>query len=193
MTSPILDLDAPNIKSLVYTKTNIGGWFFDAFLKTTHTSKLTITEHPVQTGGSLNDHAFMQPRELVMEIGMSDVAMSLVPGQFSQRYSRSVTAFEVLQQLQQLRVPIQVHTRLGIYQNMLIETLSAPDDGASYHRLKCTVTLREVLVAQVKTVKVSARPLVTDMAQTGSPEPITLNQSMLKQMGVDKLLNGFGG
>jgi hypothetical protein len=180
-TSPILDLSAPEIKDLIYAKTNVGGWFFDAYLKMNHTSRLTITEHPVQTGAALTDHAFLQPRELSMDIGMSNVATSFVPGQFSQGYSRSVTAFQVLKDLQASRVPIQVHTRLGLYQNMLIEVLSAPDDYMTLNGLKATVTFREILVAQVKTVKISARPAVTDNSKRGSPEPVNPNQSILKQ------------
>lgn len=188
-TSPILDLSAPEIKDLVYTKTNIGGWFFDAYLKMTHTSRLTITEHPVQLGAALTDHAFLQPRELIMEVGMSNVATSFVPGQFSEGYSRSVTAFQVLKDLQALRVPIQVHTRLGLYQNMLIEVLSAPDDYTTLEGLRATVTFREILVAQVKTVQISSRPQVTNSANRGNPEPVNPNQSIITQ--VTNLM--FGG
>lgn len=188
-TSPILDLSAPEIKDLVFTKTNIGGWFFDAYLKMTHTSRLTITEHPVQLGAALTDHAFLQPRELIMEVGMSNVATSFVPGQFSEGYSRSVTAFQVLKDLQALRVPIQVHTRLGLYQNMLIEVLSAPDDYTTLEGLRATVTFREILVAQVKTVQISSRPQVTNSANRGNPEPVNPNQSIITQ--VTNLM--FGG
>lgn len=179
--NPILDLSADNIKSLVYTKTNIGGWFFDAYLKMTHTSRLTITDQPVQTGAALTDHAYLEPRELSMDIGMSNVAKSFVDGQFTGGYSRSVTAYEVLKQLQALRVPVQVHTRLGLYENMLVEVLSAPDDYTTLYGLQCTVTFREIMVAQVKTVKVSARPLVTGSANGGQPQPVQANQSLLKQ------------
>jgi hypothetical protein len=186
-TSRILDLASPQIKDLIYCKTNIGGWFFDAFLKMDHTSRLTITDHPVQTGAAITDHAFLQPRQLSMDIGMSNVAKSFVNGQFSSGYSRSATAFEVLKQLQQLRVPIQINTRLGLYKNMLIEVLSAPDDYTTLNGLRCTVTFREIIVAQVKTVRISARPQVTDKSNRGTPEPVQPNQSILKQV-LDKLI-----
>lgn len=180
--SPILDISSSDIKDLVYTKTNIGGWFFDAYLKMTHTSRLQITDHPVQIGSALTDHAILKPRELTMEVGMSDVATSFVPGQFEDGYSRSVRAFQILKQLQELRVPIQVHTRLGLYENMLIEVLSAPDDYTTLEGLRATVTFREIIVAQVKTVQISARSTVTDTLNRGSPEPTTPNQSILKQV-----------
>ncbi|MEK8128660.1 phage baseplate protein [Paenibacillus filicis] len=188
--SVILDLDSPDISQLVYTKTNIGGWFFDAFLKMEHTSRLTITEHPVQAGAAVSDHAFLQPRELSMDVAMSNVHESSVPGQFSGGYSRSVQAFYVLKELQQLRVPIQIHTRLGLYRNMMVEVLSAPDDFETLDGLHCSVTFKELNVAQVRTVKISSRPTVTDTSKRGSPEPITPNQSALSQMGLGKLLFG---
>lgn len=180
--SPLLDLADPSIVQLVYTKTNIGGWFFDAYLKMDHTSRLTITDHPVQAGAAVSDHAFLQPRELSMDVAMSNVNESRVPGQFTGGYSRSVQAFNVLKKLQELRVPIQIHTRLGLYPNMLVEVLSAPDDFTTLDGLRCTVTFREILVAQVTTVKISSRPQVTDSSKRGSPEPVTPNQSILKQV-----------
>ncbi|UUZ93234.1 hypothetical protein LJK87_50080 [Paenibacillus sp. P25] len=110
---PVLDLTADNIKDYVYVKTNVGGWFFDAWISMEHSSKLTITDHPVQTGAAISDHAFLQPRSLSMEIGMSDVATSFIPGQFDGDWSRSVAAYKVILELQRLRIPVQILTRLG--------------------------------------------------------------------------------
>jgi hypothetical protein len=182
--NPILDLNSKAIRSLIYIKTNIGGWYMDAFLRMTHTSRLKITSHPTQLGAMVSDHAYLEPRELVMEIGMSDAARSIIPGQFNGGWSRSVQAFRVLKALQAARVPFQVHTKLGIYQNMLIETLSAPDDYKTLLGLRCTVTMRELLVAQVKTVKISARPAVTDSANMGTVETKQPNRSLWLQIGL---------
>ncbi|MFC8686314.1 phage baseplate protein [Brevibacillus porteri] len=189
--NPILDLSSKPIASLVYLKTNIGGWFFDAFLRSTHTSRLNITQHPVQTGTALTDHAYLQPKEVSMEIGMSDTATSLIPGQFTGGWSRSVQAFKVLQELQALRVPLQVHSRLGLYQNMLIEEISAPDDYTTLWGLRCTVLLREIIVAQVRTVKISAKPSVTNQANKGKLEPDP--GSVLYQTGAGDVVKKLTG
>ena len=37
---------------LIYVKTNIAGYFFDAFLDMEHTSEMKITSHPVQQGAN---------------------------------------------------------------------------------------------------------------------------------------------
>lgn len=178
---PILDLNKSNIKNLVYVKTNVGGWFFDAFLNVDHKSDLEVTEHPVQTGASISDHSFLKPKELSMKIGMSDSAKSLVKGQFTGSWSRSVSAYKILKELQRLRVPIQIMTRLGVYKNMLVTSIVVSDDYTTLYGLRADVTFKEVLVAQVRTVKLSKKKQVTGSTNAGTPEVVQPNQSILKQ------------
>lgn len=167
---------------LIYVKTNIGGFFFDAFIKEEHTTSLTITNHPVETGAAISDHAYVNPAQLVMDIGMSDVSESLVSGQFSGGWSRSSTAYAILLELQKQRIPLQVLTRLNLYQNMLIETIAAPDDHTTLYGLKATVTMKEIFVATVQTVKISARPQVTDSTNRGEIQVTQPSQSILSQI-----------
>lgn len=171
-------------KNMIYAKTNVAGYFFDAFLRIDHTSKLNITSHPVETGSNISDHAFIEPQELIMEIGMSDAVKSFVNGQFATGRSRSVTAYNLLKELQMQRIPLQINTRLGVYKNMLVETISVPDDYTSLYSLKATVTFREIVISKTKTVKISARAQVTDKSNKGNVEPVEPNQSILKQLGV---------
>lgn len=186
-----LDLTSDLLKQKIYVKTNIGGWFFDAFLRVDHTSRLSITSHPVQTGANISDHAFLEPQELNIEIGMSDVATSLINGQFSEGWSRSVTAYQVLKELQKQRIPVQVMTRLGLYQNMLIEVISAPDNYQTLFGLRATVTLKEIIVASVTTVKVSSRPQITGATNRGTQEAISPAESVLRSMAKARGLAPF--
>ena len=172
----------PTVQELILIKTNVGSYFFDAFLRIDHTSKLSITQHPVQTGANISDHAFLEPKELAIEIGMSDVARDLVAGQFSGTWSRSVKAYEILRELQSARIPLDVLTRLGLYKNMLIETISAPDDYRTLYGLKATITMREILVATVQTVKVSAKPQITGSTNRGEIQPVKPDESTLYQI-----------
>jgi hypothetical protein len=187
--SPVLPYKLPKLQQLIYVKTNIAGYFFDAFLRIDHKSKLNITSHPVETGANITDHAFVEPQELVIEIGMSDTANSLVKGQFATGKSRSVTAYKLLKELQMQRIPLQIYTRLGLYKNMLIEVISVPDDYRTQYGLNATVTFREIIIARTKTVKVSARAQVTDSTNRGNVEPVEPNKSILKQ--INEMM--FGG
>lgn len=173
-------------EQLVYIQSNIGGLFFDAILSCNTQESLTITSHPVQSGANISDHAFRNPTKISMEIMMSDVMASRVPGQFTNgsglrgvilnmagaNGSKSVSAYQRLVELQRMRMPFSVKTRLGYYSNMLIESIDVPDDVNTLTGLRCTVNMTEVLVAQVAKEKVSARAWNTSKGKNeGSVEP----------------------
>ena len=178
-----------DVISKILIKTNIGGWYFDAFIKISHDSQLQITEHPVETGASVSDHSYMEPKELTIEVAMSDAAKSYIKGQFTGGKTRSIMAAQILAELQSSRVPVQITTRLAVYKNMLLKTLSIPDDVTTKEGLKATAVFREVIVAKVGTATVSKRASVTNTSNTGAKQPVDANNSMLKQL-MDLLLKG---
>ena len=115
---------------------------------------------------------------------MSDVMSSRIPGQFAADVgaytlfgatgggSKSVSAYQRLVELQRMRMPFSIKTRLGYYENMLIESIDTPDDVNTLTGLRCTVNMTEVLVASVSTEKVSARAWNTSKGTNrGSVEP----------------------
>ena len=165
------------MSELIGIKTNIGGFFFDAFLKIDHTSKLKITDHPVEEGANISDHAYVEPQSLTMEIGMSEVCTSLVNGQFEQKYSRSASAFDTLKTLQEQRIHLTVHTRLKTYENMLIETITVPDDYTTLYGLRATIGLREIIIVKTNTVtmpnRTSSAPQKTGETQKGTVQAIS--------------------
>src|SRR5574344_1601918 len=143
--------------AMLYCKTNIGGYFFDGFMQVDHNLGLQTTENPVETGASIVDHAYVKPDGVMM----SDVHQSLVPGQFTGTRLRSTTAWQVLRKLQSDRIPMSIFTRLGLYTNMLITKLSASDTAETFRALSAEVTLKEIPVARVKTVKISSADQTT--------------------------------
>jgi hypothetical protein len=165
-----------------YFITSKGNYMFDAYFNINHESNLTITEHPVQTGANIADHAYMEPNTLTFEIGMSDAMQDPNDSRFNgftDDATRSITAYRVLRQLQSERLPIQVITKLRSYRNMLIETISAVDDNKTTYGLRATVTLKELLVANVTTVKLSARPQKSSETNEGDQKPKEASQSLL--------------
>ena len=170
--------------ALLYCKTNIGGYFFDGFMQVEHNIELQTTSNPVETGASVVDHAYVKPAELVMKVMMSDVHQSLVPGQFTGASFRSVNAWQVLRKLQSDRIPMSVFTRLGLYTNMLITKLTATDTAETFRALSAEVTLREIPVARIKTVKISSADQTTINTEMGKIEASQINdelQSLLYQ------------
>ena len=165
-----------------YFETAQGNYLFDAYFNINHESTLSITEHPVQTGGNISDHAFMQPNQLSFEVGMSDVMKDVSNSNylsFSSDATRSINAYKILRQLQSNRIPINVYTKLWNYTNMLIETISVPDTNETAYSLKANVTLKEILVATVTTVKISQRPQKSESTNEGDQKVQKADESLL--------------
>lgn len=165
-----------------YIETPQGNYLFDAYFNINHESTLSITEHPIQTGANVADHAFEQPDILTFEIGMSDVMQDVTSGgfqSFSSDATRSINAYKTLRQLKSNRIPINAITKLWTYDNMLIENVSAIDSNTTAYGLRATVTLKQILVATVTTVKISARPQKTDSTNEGDQKPQQVDESIL--------------
>ncbi|MCB2297800.1 phage baseplate protein [Clostridium tagluense] len=165
-----------------YFNTTIGNFVFDAYFSIDHETNLKITEHPVQTGASISDHAYMEANQVTFDIGMSDVMQSTVSGQFGDNASRSVSAYHTLRRLQAERLPIQVVTRLGTYENMLVATLSTVDDNTTTNGLRVIGTLKEIIVVSVSTIKISARPQVSSSTNNGDQKVQTTDSSLLSRL-----------
>lgn len=145
------------MQELVYCKTNIGGLFFDAVLGVETEHAAVITSHPVQSGANMSDHMYLEPVKISMEIGMSDAMASMVRGQWTGAYTKSVSAYRKLCELQQSRAPFSVLTRLNRYDNMVIQSITVHDDVRTLYGLRASIALQQILVATVATEKVSAR------------------------------------
>ena len=154
--------------SLIYCKTNIGGYFFDGYLNLSIASELQVTQHPVESGADVSDHAYLMPKEISMTVIMSDAHQSLVPAQFSGTRSRKVEAYQQLERIQKDRIPVSVLTRLGLYKNMVIKSLVANDTDLQLHGLKAEVSLIELPVARVRTVEISLADQTTIQTEMGN-------------------------
>lgn len=175
-----------SVDAMLYCKTNIAGYFFDGFMGVDVASELEVTENPVETGAAIADHAYVKPTEITMQVMMSDVHQSLVPGQFSGGWSRSVKAYTILKEIQNQRIPIAVLCRLGLFQNMVIKKIVANDDANTYQALSATVTLVELPIARVKTVEISMADQTTISTEMGKIQAVEASSredmSLLYQM-----------
>lgn len=171
--------------ALIGVRTSVGGLYFDAILKTDHTAKITMTDHPVESGANITDHAYIEPDEVSLELGVSD---SAIEASSFGTGARSVTAYQELRKLQRSRQPMTIITRLQTYKNMLISTITAPDDYSTMNALKATIMCREVMIVSTETVTVSPRasqePQKTGSTNSGAKQPDSTSsgsQSILKQ------------
>lgn len=179
--------DGMTLEAMLYCKTNIAGYFFDGFMDIDVASELEVTENPVETGTAIADHSYVKPTEVTMQVIMSDVHQSLVPGQFAGGWSRSVTAYKILKEIQTKRIPIAVLCRLGLFENMVIRRLQANDTADTYQALSATVTLVELPIARIKTVEISLASQTTINTEMGKLQAVDTtdkeDESILYMLG----------
>lgn len=153
-------------KLLIKSK-SFGRLSVDVVISTDHQANLTLTEHPVQQGAPVSDHAYMNPNEVSVEIGMTDV----MEGSGA---DHSVNAYNTFRALMEKREPVTVVTRLKTYENMMITTISALDDHTTMHALRATIYFKEVNIVDVSTLKVqgstsgSKKPTKSTGGKTGA-------------------------
>jgi hypothetical protein len=172
-------------------------YFFDGVLKTEHVRTRRVTAHPVQSGTNITDHSFKIPSNLTMEIGVSDV-MDCFADDWANGYSsRSVNAYQQIKKLQDSGQPLKVTTRLDICYNMIIESVSAPEDYRTRNEFRSTIRFVEILIASgAKESTVSKDKYVKDENPTGYvgtvSEEIEIFESF-NQGSVKKALTDISG
>lgn len=175
---------------LFHQKTrSIGTVIPDVVVTERHSDMLEITEHPVEIGAPISDHAFKRPAEIVMEVGFSGGG-TILDFSFLQGVSPSIGKspkqfYQDLLDLQAQRTPIDVITGKRAYKNMLIRGVEVTTDRHSENVLMATITLREVFISQTQTSTVADKQNMTQGVNTsavknsGVKNPTQSNSSLL--------------
>ena len=148
----------------------IGDLIPHVVIRETHKDQLQITDHPIQLGSPVTDHAFKLPAELTIECAWSDSppaknlldaakniagslksAASVLTGEAS---SQSKAMYGLLRGLQDNRVLLDVTTGKRVYTNMLIKSLTVTTESETENILMVTAELREVFIVQAKTASI---------------------------------------
>jgi hypothetical protein len=178
----ILTVPASTSNTSGQPASNAIDYVFDAVIRVSHNRKLVKTQHPVLTGANISDHAYILPTTVALEIGMSDAMASYTEGTWVGASTKSISAWQILKQLQVSKTLLTLSTRLDSYSNMLIEDMIAPDDNKTLHGLRATVILGEVIAASVSSQQpVSARPQTSQNTPNGTIQSAPINNSQLEQ------------
>jgi len=157
------------VPSRVPPKTwSIGGLFFDAWMVLSHQSSITATRHPVANGATITDHAFVNPLMFTFEIGMSDTVTSFSASTFRGNPTRVVEAYTALNKMLNERKPVEIATKYGYWENVLVSAIVANDDFTTSNAGFFTVSCQEILRADIRRVEVrTSIPQATNSTKRG--------------------------
>jgi hypothetical protein len=118
-----------------------------------HDDELMITEHPVEYGAAITDHAFKRPAEVRVRVGWSEAGG--LPNLFSQAVSDVKIVYQRLLDLQGSRNPFTLYTGKRTYRNMLVAAIRVHTDSTFEHSFLADITLREIILVSTQTITAS--------------------------------------
>ena len=129
---------------------SIGGIIAQVTIEESHDDTIQITEHPVEQGAPINDHAFKKPASVTIRVGWSN------SGPRSVLDLTDTGMYGQLLRMQVMFVPFDIYTGKRVYTNMLIERIAVTTDQHSEHNLIATLTCREIFLVKTSTTTVTA-------------------------------------
>lgn len=152
-------------------------------LRVTHEQAIHHTEHPVQTGANITDHAFALAAKVTMEIGVSDVMDIPFPGMWGgSGGSTSVNAFNALRTLARSRTMVSLVTRLYSYTNMLVDLVGAEETNKTVTSGAFRVIFTELFIANAQVIATPARPdVLSSDAISGILTPAVPTSQVVQQ------------
>lgn len=178
---------------------NIHGIIPQVVIEEKHRDELVITNHPVQHGANITDHAYKQPSMLALRYGWSSsgALFSLDLG------APSVDdVYKMLRDLQESRQPFDVVTGKRNYSNMLIRSIDLVTDKTTEKSIIVDVLLQQVIIVETQTAtlksaaNMSMPEKTAPITNAGVKQPIPVSQSVMDQLseGARAAINGiFGG
>lgn len=147
---------ALNLKRL-YLHRSFGGLVFDAVFNEYHESTLQVTANPVDTGRLIHDHAFLDPKRVTIQAGVSDTPVNVFGSFTALGDQRSVGAFESLLALQSLREPFDIQTGLKLYKNMICTSIRTEQHVDNSSVLEFVADCQEVIITNTQTTKYNTK------------------------------------
>lgn len=163
---------------LIKPKRGIATLVPQVVIEETHHDDLEITEHPVEQGAVITDHAFKRPSEVTIAAAWSNSpsaaslpdgvvgAFKAIPSAVNQAFNQAAAngnsaasvrdVYDKLLTLQSTRVPFEVFTGKRVYANMLLKTLVVTTNPGKEQSLFVVATFRQLLIVQTQTISVAA-------------------------------------
>lgn len=146
------------VQAVIVPRRAIGTFNATVTIEEVATDDLEITQHPVQQGASITDHAYLKPASVSIKFLFDAHAQPLAD------------TYRQLREFQASREPFDVITGKRQYKNMLCKSLSQTNDRQNENVLSITAQLQEVLITAVTVGSVVARSKHKMPGKTGATE-----------------------
>jgi hypothetical protein len=147
---------------------NIGGIVADVTLSERHQDRMIITQHPIETGSTITDHAYKLPISVIINAGWSNSTLNIKSASFLGMAALNVlqgggfnfgdfnyikSVYKNLLAIQQNAIPFTLTTGKRQLQNMLIEYISEITDERTENSLILEIGCREAIMVFSQSVQ----------------------------------------
>lgn len=166
----------------------------DAVIEEAHDDQLVVTDHPVEQGAVISDHAYKMPARLDLTYGWSGGSPQNPSSGNADPMAFLKSIYQQFLGLQIARVLCTVYTGKRLYQNMIIQALGVTTDKESENILVVRVRFQEILIATTQTVTVPPLSVQSVPQKTGSPVNVgTISLQSAPQFFTDLAPGEFAG
>lgn len=143
----------------------------DATASESHSGEMDVTEHPVETGANITDHARKKPRTVKIDGVLVDYPVENPDDGNAGRALANLATLEALRDNGQL---VELRSQVLTLSNLLIQAISYTRTKDIADAVRFSATLREVRLVDsqtvaIKTAVTSAKPKHSDGKKTGEP------------------------
>lgn len=146
----------------------------DVIISEAHTDEVTVTQHPVDTGAAISDHAICHPSVVTCVFGWSDSSRALnsaLSGSLMRGMMTTKDVYDRLVELKNARQLLRLSTGKRVYPSVLITKLMLTTTVDTESAAVIEITFQEVILAEAKTVSLAAvrqaNPKKTASASSG--------------------------
>lgn len=129
-----------------------------------HRDEVVVTDHPVERGAIISDHAYKTPNEVVIRCGWSN---SRLEAGDDENFIDNI--YDRLQKLQVAFIPFTIFTGKRKYDDMLLRSLMVSTDRNSENVLEVTAICRQVILVDTRILPVASDPHVQSIPTTTQP------------------------
>jgi hypothetical protein len=133
----------PDTIAIVPVQRSIGGIVAQCTIRESYRLDMTVTEHPIENGANISDHAYLRPREIEIEVGWDGTQGN--PSDF----------FNQLKQLQSQRMPFTAYTDRDIIENLLVVGIATITDQRTAYSFMALVRCRQVNLVSTQSTVIS--------------------------------------
>ena len=116
--------------------------------------QLELTQHPIERGAAITDHAFKRPAQVEIQAGWSyqKPIGDLLQGDFSIDTTYLQGLYDTILQLQAQRNFVTLVTSKRLYKYLLVEAIGLETDEKTENILGLSIHFQEILIAVTQTV-----------------------------------------